>query len=100
MAAAIAEQPRAKVECFRIANRKAQGAPAAFQRLLMPSAVEQCLGNPAVQLGVCLAISVALARIAKTNVQGPGIYCGGKVFGVDCERGGSRDRYSIITCVC
>ena len=49
--------------------------------------VEQSLGNPAVQLGVCLAISVALARIEKTSVDRPGIYCGGKVFGVDCERG-------------
>jgi len=73
VAAAITEQPRAKVEYFRIAAGQAECSAAALQRLLAVAAVEQRLRNPTVQLGVFPATRLALARIDETSIQCSGM---------------------------
>ena len=73
VAAAIAEQPRAKVEYFRIAAGQAESPPTTLQRLLAVAAVEQRLGYAAVQLGIFVATPLALARIDETSIHCSGV---------------------------
>ncbi len=69
VAAAVTEQPGAEPRCLGVvAGGKGQRAPAAFERLFPPPAMEQHLGEPAIQRRAVRPRIVVTPQQVETNV--------------------------------
>jgi hypothetical protein len=83
MAAAVAEQPSAKIERFRIRRSQGKRTSATFERLIAPLAMEQPFGESAIQLDVYVVGRLAPPHIDKASLQRAGLQRVGKGSGIN-----------------